>query len=67
MAQKIEIRCKKHNCNQLLMNYFATGENVKLCLQGIELKCEKCGRVFRLKEYTENALISHSDKGVFYV
>ena len=67
MAAKIGIRCKKHNCNRLLMNYYTTGKNVELDLNGFELKCEKCRRVFRLKYYTENALIRNAVDGVYLV
>ena len=34
---------------------------------GFELKCEKCKRVLRLKHYTEQMLIEHSENGVFRV
>ena len=61
----IEIRCKK--CNKLFMNYFPTGENNGLYLAGIELKCEKCKRVLRLKNYAEEVLIEHTIDGVFRV
>ena len=67
MAVKIEIRCKRHDCNRLLMNYFTTGNNEKLNLMGFELKCGKCKRVFRLKNYTEQTLIQNSVNGVFKV
>ena len=67
MAAKIEIRCKNHNCNRLLMNYYTTGKNIELDLNGFELKCEKCRRVFRLKYYTENTLISNAVNGVYLV
>ena len=67
MAAKIEIRCKRHRCNRLLMNYYTTGKNVELDLCGIELKCEKCRRVFRLKYYTENTLIRNAVNGVYLV
>ena len=45
LNRKIEIRCRRANCNKLFMNYFPTGENNGLYLAGIELKCEKCKRV----------------------
>lgn len=64
---KIEIRCKRHNCNRLFMNYHVTGENIELNLQGIELKCEKCKRVLRMKRYTEQMLIEYSADGVFRI
>jgi len=49
------------------MNYYVTGKNVDLNLSGFELKCEKCKRVLRLKNYTEHVLIEHSVNGVFKV
>ena len=52
MNRKIEIRCRRANCNKLFMNYFPTGESNGLYLAGIELKCEKCKRVLRLAEYS---------------
>lgn len=67
MLNKIEIRCKNGHCNRLFMNYYVTGNNVDLNLEGFELKCEKCKRVLRLKHYTEQMLIEHSENGVFKV
>lgn len=55
------------HCNRLFMNYYVTGNNVDLNLGGFELKCEKCKRVLRLKHYTEQMLIEHSENGVFRV
>jgi len=49
------------------MNYHVTGENIELNLQGIELKCEKCKRVLRMKRYTEQMLIECSADGVFRI
>lgn len=49
------------------MNYYTTGKNIELDLNGFELKCEKCRRVFRLKYYTENTLISNAVNGVYLV
>lgn len=40
--EKIEIRCRNGHCNRLFMNYYVTGNNVDLNLEGFELKCEKC-------------------------
>ena len=51
----------------MFMNYYVTGNNVDLNLGGFELKCEKCKRVLRLKNYTEAMLIEHSENGVFQV
>lgn len=64
---KIEIRCKTHKCNRLFMNYYVTGENIDLNLQGIELKCEKCKRILRLKKYTEQMLVRHAVDGVYKI
>ena len=64
MEQKIEIRCRKSGCNQLLVNYYPVGNNVKLHLSGFELKCIKCKRVFRLENYTENMLLKNVVNGV---
>ena len=65
--EKIEIRCGRHNCNKLFMNYYVTGNNIELNLQGLELKCEKCKRVLRMKKYTEQLLIKNSVDGVFKI
>lgn len=67
MNKKIEIRCRRANCNRLFMNYYLTGENVELYLEGFELKCDKCKRVLRLMKYTEELLKEHSKGGVFHV
>lgn len=64
---KIEIRCKTHKCNRLFMNYYVTGENIDLNLQGIELKCEKCKRILRLKKYTEQMLVRLAVDGVYKI
>ena len=64
---KIEIRCKIGRCNKLFMNYYVTGDNVDLNLGGFELKCEKCKRVLRLKNYTEQMLIEQSENRVFKI
>lgn len=49
------------------MNYYVTGENIDLNLQGIELKCEKCKRILRLKKYTEQMLVRHAVDGVYKI
>lgn len=67
LNKKIEIRCRNRHCNRLFMNYYVTGNNIDLNLRGFELKCEKCKRVLRLKNYTEQMLIKHSENGVFRV
>lgn len=65
--EMVEFRCRRHNCNKLLLNYYITGVDSSLHLEGIELKCEKCKRVLRLKNYTEKLLAEQSEKGVFRV
>lgn len=67
LNEKIEIRCKKRNCNRLFMNYYVIGRDIELHLEGFEMKCEKCKRILRLKNCSEKFLIEHSDKGVFRV
>lgn len=63
----IEFRCRRYNCNKLFLNYYITGVCGNLHLEGIELKCDKCKRVLRLKKYTEQMLIEQSENGVFKV
>lgn len=65
MNKKIEIRCRR--CNRLFMNYYLTGNEADLHMEGIELKCDKCKRVLRLKKYTEQLLLEQSIDGVFLV
>lgn len=36
-----------------LMDYFVTGDDTTIALQGIEIKCTRCKRVMVLKKYTE--------------
>ena len=67
MNRKIEIRCRNGHCNRLFMNYYVTVNNVDFNLGGFELKCEKFKWVLRLKHYTEQMLIEHSENGVFRV
>ena len=49
------------------MNYYVTGENVELNLQGFELKCEKCKRVLRMKKYSESILVQQARDGIFKI
>ncbi len=65
MNKKIEIRCRR--CNKLFMNYYLTGNDVDLHLEGFELKCDKCKRVLRMKKYTEQLLVEQSIDGVFRI
>lgn len=67
MAVKIEIRCKAPGCNRLLMNYFTTGHNVEMNLNGFEIKCDKCKRLLHLKNYTEENLIHNSENRIFRI
>ena len=67
METRIEIRCRQYGCNRLLMNYYLSGKNLDLDLNGFELKCEKCRRVFRLKHYTEDMLVRNAKNGVYWV
>jgi len=48
----IEIRCKKQGCGRLLLKYDVTDcLNSNIDLSGAEIKCNKCKRVLRLKNY----------------
>ncbi len=67
MINKIEIRCKRKNCNRLFMRYYVKGEDICLNLEGLEIKCEKCKRVLRFCNYTENTLLNESENGVFRI
>ena len=64
---KVEIRCGERNCNRLLMNYFTTGKDMELHLGGFELKCEKCKRIFRLKDFRESSLLKEAVNGIVKV
>lgn len=63
----IEIRCKRTNCNRMLLKYYISGENLSIHMECFELKCDKCKRVLRPKFYTENMLIDKSENGVFKI
>ncbi len=52
--QRIELHCKA--CNMRLMDYFVTGDDTTIALQGIEIKCTRCKRVVVLKKYTEGLM-----------
>ncbi len=67
MNKEIQIRCKRPYCNKLFMIYHPSAYNNGLCLAGVELKCEKCKRVLRFKNYTDAVLEKHARDGVFYV
>ena len=49
------------------MNYYITGKDVELHMEGFELKCSKCRRLLRLKNCKESALLEQSEDGVFRV
>lgn len=36
-------------------------------MEGVELKCDRCKRVLRLKKYTEQLLVEQFVDGVFLV
>ncbi|MBE5934265.1 MAG: hypothetical protein E7262_00550 [Lachnospiraceae bacterium] len=57
----IEIRCKRPNCNRMLLKYCVSVENLSLYMECFELKCDKCKRVLRPKIYTEDMLIEKSE------
>lgn len=57
---KIEFHCRK--CNKRLFDYIA-GD---MCLE-IEMKCERCKRVMRLKNYTELQIREKTVNGKFIV
>ncbi len=58
--KKIEFHCSK--CNKRLFDYIA-GD---MCVE-IEMKCERCKRVMRLKKYTELQIRTKSINGKFLV
>lgn len=57
---KIEFHCKK--CNKRLFDYIA-GD---ICID-IEMKCERCKRIMRLKKYTELQIRTHAMNGKLVV
>lgn len=66
-GEVIEIRCKRTNCNRMLLKYCVSGENLNLHMECFELKCNKCKRVLRPKFYTEEMLIEKSENGVLMI
>ena len=66
-GEVIEIRCKRPNCNRMLLKYCVSGENLSLHMECFELKCDKCKRVLRPKFYTEDMLIEKSENGVLKI
>lgn len=63
----IEFRCKNIRCNKLIMKNYMTGNNERLSCDGLEFKCEKCKRVFKLKNYTEKMILENSKNGIFRI
>lgn len=63
----IDIRCRNKHCNKLFMVYHITVSDKILEMEGFELKCEKCKRVLRLRNYTEKMLLERAERGVFRV
>lgn len=61
----IELRCKE--CKQRLMDYTLVGEDDRIVLQGITIKCYRCKRVLMLEKYTEGILRQHSVKGTYRI
>lgn len=49
------------------MKYYMTGNNERLSCDGLEFKCEKCKRVFKLKNYTEKMILENSKNGIFRI
>jgi len=68
MNNKIEIRCRR--CNKLLAYFYLpdtqTGQ-IALNMDGLEFKCEKCKRLLRPKNYTEQLLFKNTDCGILLV
>ena len=58
----IQLRCKE--CKQRLMDYTFVGEDDRIVLQNITMKCCRCKRVLMLKKYTEGMLRQHSVNGM---
>lgn len=40
--EMVEFRCRSHNYNKLLLNYYITGVSSNIHLEGVELKCNRC-------------------------
>lgn len=65
--QQIEIRCNRKYCNKLLMIYKIEGKDKVVPIKNLEIKCNKCKRVIRTKNYYENDLILKSNGGVLLI
>lgn len=68
MDNRIEIRCRR--CNMLLAYYHlpdtSTGQTA-LNMDGLEFKCEKCKRILRPRNYTEEILFENINYGTLLV
>ena len=61
----IVLRCKE--CKQRLMDYAVVGEDDRIVLQNITLKCWRCNRILVMKKYTEGMLRQHSVNGTYRI
>lgn len=57
---RIEFHCRK--CNKRLFDYIAGDMRID-----IEMKCERCKRIMRLKKYTEMQIRAHSVDGRLFI
>ena len=65
---RIEIRCRR--CNKLLAYYYLPEAQIRqtaLNMDGLEFKCEKCKRILRPKNYTEELLFRNINCGILLV
>ena len=65
---RIEIRCKR--CNKLFAYYYLSNAPIgqtSLNMAGLEFKCEKCKRILRPKNYTEELLFRNIKCGIILV
>ena len=65
---RIEIRCRR--CNKLFAYYYlpdAQTRQTELNMDGLEFKCEKCKRILRPKNYTEQSLFKNIDSGILLI
>lgn len=66
--KRIEIRCRR--CNKLIAYYYLLDAQIgqtALNMDGLEFKCEKCKRILRPKNYTEQLLFKHIDNGILLI
>ncbi len=64
---RIEFRCKSHGCRRLLFIYYPAENHGSILARGIEMKCEKCKRVIRLKNYSQEEILKKSFEGVLMI